>query len=1281
MRRILILLILAAPVILGQTVERQPQNTPRQVASDYLRSSSAIADDALSSVYLAKEYTTAHNGVTHLVYRQRFRGFDVHNAAWAVNVGPDGSVLSAAGALYPEPDAIDFAAQLTASVAVKRAVAEVNPELGKTYKAAETAARSARPAASDDFYTVRFEAGDLGADVDGRLVWFAHRGKLLLAWLFNVVDEDQVHSYDVAVEAATGAIIDKRATTFFQAAPRGFVFDQGSPQPNPRPGERVTSPPPVVERTLASLSGDPVASPLGWIIHNETAGYNAVVGQNVLGQQFITTAFRTQAVAGNFNFPVALGPGAPNPLAFVDAANVNLFYWVNRAHDLFYTYGFDEAAGNFQANNYGRGGAAGDALLAYTHFGAAGLAGPALNNAFFNARSLADGSSSMIAMYTTITGPAGFFADGAYAADVIIHEYTHGVSLRLLPDGYGSFQTAAMGEGWSDFFGLEFTIPDGSPVDGAYATGEYWNQSWGTGIRSRPYSTSITINPLTYADLGRVIFAGPQVHADGEIWVQALWEARANLIRQFGDQEGRRRIRRLVIDGLMLSPPSPTMVDARDAILLADRVNYEGASQQQLWAAFAKRGLGALAFSDGGDTAHVLSSFEAPSSTGKLKFHESTFVAGEPVRVILSDANKTEPTAIVQISTSSGDIEDVILTRSGSIYAGASLSSNAIATRQNGFVNMLPGDVVTASYSDANPGAGAGSLLVQTTVATQQPYSLAIQQTPGVPAFPNETRVTNVRTLIPVDLTFEFPFFSKKYRSMMVDYNGIIWFEPSVFTSRLSAGCHDVDELRRIPAIAPLFTNLNFGSAQPNEGIYISAPDENTIHIRWAAETFPAFPLLPPAVPEPVNFAVTLTSDGVVTFYYGAGNENLHSAAQTLSTCGPQPAVGLSNGHDVYARNIALRTYTNAQPLVFIPPFNATTTPQVILERPAAGETVRGVMRVTGIAYESAAAAQTLSFVSRRDILIDGVSRAVAAQVSRPDYCAANAVPGCPFVGFQSELNLAALNLAPGPHTISVRVTNTRGGSTETPPVSFNVDAGAARLPKGAIELPAAGAELSGIAQFRGYAYADDLRVARVDLLIDGVTYPGIGYGVSRPDVCATLSPAPPNCPNIGWTLTANTRTGAPPLPDGPHSMQLRVLDETGRFTLVPDFPVPFTVKNGPQALPVGAVTSIRPNEVLSGVVSISGYAYSPVGRIISIILMVDGSAVSLVQYGLPRPQECATLLIAACPNIGFNVNFDTRTIPNGNHVIGVRITNDSGLGITVPDQVRNGMNVVVHNP
>jgi hypothetical protein len=207
--------------------------------------------------------------------------------------------------------------------------------------------------------------------------------------------------------------------------------------------------------------------------------------------------------------------------------------------------------------------------------------------------------------------------------------------------------------------------------------------------------------------------------------------------------------------------------------------------------------------------------------------------------------------------------------------------------------------------------------------------------------------------------------------------------------------------------------------------------------------------------------------------------------------------------------------------------------------------------------------------------------------------------------------------------------------------------------------------------------------VNRVDLPIDGVTYPGIAYGQSRPDICGALpAPLPLNCPSVGWSLTLNTTSGALPLPDGAHSMQLRVQDESARYTLFPDQPVPFSVNNGPQTFPVGAVTTINPNDRLSGVVNVSGYAYSPVGRVISVLFLVDGSVVGTASYGLPRPAECAGLPnVTACPNIGFSINLDTRALTNGPHVIGFRILNDAGFAVIIPNQVRNGMNILVDNP
>ena len=83
-----------------------------------------------------------------------------------------------------------------------------------------------------------------------------------------------------------------------------------------------------------------------------------------------------------------------------------------------------------------------------------------------------------------------------------------------------------------------------------------------------------------------------EVHHQGEVWCVTLTEARANLIRKYGFAAGRQLILQLVTDGLKLSPPNPTFLQARDAILQADLVDTGGANQNELWAAFAKRGMG-----------------------------------------------------------------------------------------------------------------------------------------------------------------------------------------------------------------------------------------------------------------------------------------------------------------------------------------------------------------------------------------------------------------------------------------------------------------------------------------------------------------------------------------------------------------------------------------------------------------------------------------------------------------------------------------------------------------
>jgi hypothetical protein len=73
------------------------------------------------------------------------------------------------------------------------------------------------------------------------------------------------------------------------------------------------------------------------------------------------------------------------------ASVVNLFYMNNYLHDIFYDHGFDEASGNAQNDNYGRGGEEGDALRV-----------EAQDNSGFNNANMstpADGNSPRMQMY------------------------------------------------------------------------------------------------------------------------------------------------------------------------------------------------------------------------------------------------------------------------------------------------------------------------------------------------------------------------------------------------------------------------------------------------------------------------------------------------------------------------------------------------------------------------------------------------------------------------------------------------------------------------------------------------------------------------------------------------------------------------------------------------------------------------------------------------------------------------------------------------------------------
>src|SRR5947207_6767419 len=71
----------------------------RAIAQDFVETTVAaelsLTPADVAGMYIAKEYQTAHNGVTHLIYRQQFNGLDVYNAEWVVSIASDGSIVNA----------------------------------------------------------------------------------------------------------------------------------------------------------------------------------------------------------------------------------------------------------------------------------------------------------------------------------------------------------------------------------------------------------------------------------------------------------------------------------------------------------------------------------------------------------------------------------------------------------------------------------------------------------------------------------------------------------------------------------------------------------------------------------------------------------------------------------------------------------------------------------------------------------------------------------------------------------------------------------------------------------------------------------------------------------------------------------------------------------------------------------------------------------------------------------------------------------------------------------
>lgn len=556
-----------------------------------LRPLFGLSDEADSQFEADARVLTTSSGAVSVHSQQSFDGIRVFQAGQTVVFAPDLSVRTTIGYVSPStrgvaeptrsPDsAVVQAGQLLANGLREDAQAPTPAETAWLLDLAGFSEADVRPSSESVGPTRRttFLAPPFSGPIEAELLWFDTGNGLTLCWEVLMGLPDGFERYRVIIDATTGGPLYSKPTTLHVQARGNVAF------PDPRTARQMIDfPLHLSSYGFTRIPSVPKEFPGQWVTTDGTDGAN------------VRSLLSVPAPASG---PPALGTKVDGILTFDPAhqagdeqQRVTSFYVSNYMHDLLYMLGFRENDGNFQTKGVGTP----DPMVI------AVLSTPLPNGAFINVEP-SDGKYP-----TMFLDPFGGMNGRHTALDAtaVIHEYAHGLSIRLV-GGYSSkanlanVQSASMGEGWGDYFACTLT---NSVVVGA------WLQGNAGGIRSFPYDEAF---PDHFGKLGTGRYN--EVHNNGEIWCAALLE----LNRRIGVEV----TMQVIVDGMKLTPSNPTYLEARDAILhaLTDMglaknwdFGYRELINRQAWRAFARFGMGAHAKSGSSiDYAGIAADFTVP---------------------------------------------------------------------------------------------------------------------------------------------------------------------------------------------------------------------------------------------------------------------------------------------------------------------------------------------------------------------------------------------------------------------------------------------------------------------------------------------------------------------------------------------------------------------------------------------------------------------------------------------------------------------------------------------
>lgn len=399
MKRTLLFALLALPYfVFSQTNDEIIRNYLKTPSAKKLKSSQALQDWIIQS-----EASSKVTGITNCFVVQRHQGIEIFRSVSNFAI-KNGKVIR-----HQENVVVDATKKINTSkpaLSVTDALAKVYFQLGLPASNFQVQSHT-KPYA----YTLLGGTSSQEEPIRANVVYHQNEsGDLKLAWNLTIPTASHDTIWSVRADASTGKILEKINTVLSCSFDQRAVFSSRNDILNPDAITYKQIFTPVKAQTqggtyrvipfqiespihgnfqLVNNPSNSNASPFGWHDTDGAPGaeFTTTKGNNVWAKEdFLsdnaTTSFSPEGGPSLlFDFPY--GGTSVNASTYIEAACTNLFYMNNIMHDVWYQYGFDEVSGNFQQNNYGKGGTAGDFVFADAQDGS--FADPKrLNNANFS---------------------------------------------------------------------------------------------------------------------------------------------------------------------------------------------------------------------------------------------------------------------------------------------------------------------------------------------------------------------------------------------------------------------------------------------------------------------------------------------------------------------------------------------------------------------------------------------------------------------------------------------------------------------------------------------------------------------------------------------------------------------------------------------------------------------------------------------------------------------------------------------------------------------------------